>query len=103
MKLSVRERLLLLGVLPKEGGTLDTIRIRHNLRQTLSFSEDEHKTYEFKQDGDQLHWKNDEIEADIEIGPKAHAVVCAGLKEFLDKGKLSEDHLSLWDKFNTDE
>lgn len=46
-KLNVLERLLLLGLLP-ETGSLTTIRIVRELRETLSFKEDEHEVLIFQ-------------------------------------------------------
>ena len=100
MQLNTFDRLILLNILPGQGD-ITTIRIVHKLRQDLSFSEEEHAALEIQTGEDGLiRWK---AEADkpkeVEIGPKAHAIVEGVLRQLSEKGLLKEQHLSLYDRF----
>jgi hypothetical protein len=115
MELTVMERLILLGALPAEGN-LTTLRIVRQLREALSFSEEEHAALRFVNLNEQgkpaqpgepvarMVWDQKGIVAkEIELGAKAQALIVETL-EGLDKdGKLTADHLSLCDKFKIGE
>lgn len=99
MELSVFERLILLNVLPKEGD-LTTIRIVRKLRESLSFTEDEHAKLQFTQEGDRVIWLPGVVgDVPIEIGPKATELIRATLEGLDKQKKLTEEHLDLCDKF----
>jgi len=99
MKLNVLERLLLLGMLPKEGD-LTTIRIVRELREGLSFGEAENAALEFKQDGDQLRWKDGAVEdKEFEFGAKSMSFIGDALEKLVTDEKVTEQHLCLFDKF----
>ena len=98
-KLSVHERLLLLGILPQEGD-LTTIRLVRELREDLSFTEEEHTALEFQYQDNSIHWKDDVAkDKEIDIGPRAADVVRSALQELDKGGKLREVHLPLVDMF----
>jgi hypothetical protein len=99
MTLSVKERILLLGILPKEGN-IATLRIVGNLRSALSFSEEDHAKFGLRIEGDQIKWDPSvEQDAEIEIGPKAFVLIGDSLKSLEADSKLGLDFVSLWDKF----
>ena len=99
MKLDVRERLVLLSVLPPEGDFI-TLKVVRKLKENLSFSEDEIKLYKFVQTGANVTW-NDKIEQSkpIEIGTKAKEVIQEALRKLNDDKKLKDDHFSIYEKF----
>ena len=98
MKLSVGERLVLLSILPGEGDFL-TIKIIRQLRERLSFTEEEHKQYQFVQAEGRVSWQGGNDSKPIEIGDKANEVIVAALKK-LDEAKLLRDeHYTLYEKF----
>ncbi len=98
MELGVGDRIVLLSILPSAGDLL-TVRIVHDLKQALSFSEEEHESLQIKVEGDKITWGGDDEVKEIPIGPRAHVLVGDTLKE-LDKEKaITEDHLGLWEKF----
>uniref|UniRef100_A0A6M3K243 Uncharacterized protein n=1 Tax=viral metagenome TaxID=1070528 RepID=A0A6M3K243_9ZZZZ len=97
MKLSVRDRLILLRVLPKEGDYL-TLKIVRDLAGGLSFSEDEHKEYKFKETEGAITWSNDS-EKDVEFGDKAKELIATALKALSDQKKLSLEHFDLYERF----
>ena len=98
MLLSVGERLVLLSVLPVEGNFL-TLKLMRELKENLSFTEDEHKYYNFKQAEGKVEWDNDNQEKEIPIGEKATDIVVDALKKLDEQKKLHMEHYSLYEKF----
>jgi len=99
MKLNVLERLLLLGLLPAEGD-LTTIRIVRQLREELSFNEQEHAALQFTQNDKNLNWKDGVVDdKEFEFGAKAHGVIVDTLNKLQESKKVTEQHISLFDKF----
>lgn len=99
MKLDVRERLILLSVLPQEGNfvTLKTIR---DLQSALSFSEEEHKLYKFVQNEGMVTWDDKtEQSKEIELGEKATDIIVAALKKLDESKTLKQEHFSIYEKF----
>lgn len=94
------DRLILLNILPAEGD-ITAIRIVHQLRLDLSFSEAEHAALAFETGADGLvRWKTDaDVPKEIEIGPKAHAIIAATLEKLNEQKKLMEQHLALYERF----
>ena len=99
--LSVKNRLMLLGILPPEGD-LTTIRIVRELREGLSFSEGEHKDIQMVQEGQQVTWNPKAPEKALDIGPKAVEVIRKAIKKLDDEKRLTEDHLELVGLFEYD-
>lgn len=100
MKLSVMDRLLILNLdtLPKVGNIL-TMRIKQQLINDVGFKENEIKDFEIKQDGEQIKWKADAEEVEIEIGEEAKKL----LVDALDKSEnLNENYISLYDRLKGD-
>ena len=99
MELTVKERLILMNLLPKEGNFL-TLRLMRKLRETLSFDEEEHKILKFVQNGEQLSWDfAADVVKDVEVGEVMLDVITNGLKDKDKEGKLTEDHITLYEKF----
>ena len=101
MLLDAGERLVLLSLLPVEGD-LTAIRIVHELKQALSFTEEEHKSLNFRTDEEGFTTWDSGVNSvkDIPIGRKAHEQVQNALDGLNAEKKLTENHLSLWDKFS---
>jgi hypothetical protein len=100
MILSIVDRIVLLNILPKEGNHI-TLRIVSDLRSRLSFSEEELAKAEFIVSESGTKWKHD-IESEIEIGPKAFSLIFNSLESLNRQGKLTLEHLPLYDRFVTD-
>ena len=96
--MGVKERVVLLGVLPAEG-RLTTIRIVRELREALSFSEAEHKDLQMKQDGDRLTWTQNAPPRAIEIGAKGQEIIRAALGKLDADEQLTADHIVICDLF----
>ncbi len=99
MKLGVFERLILLNIMPHEGD-ITTLRIVRDLQGALSFSEAEHSALQFDQDGGRMQWK---AEADnpkeVPVGAKAQALIAETLEKLSADGKLTMEHLPLYERF----
>ena len=101
MKLTVFERITLLGVLPEHGNFV-TLKIIRQLREALSFTEQELASLELKQDGERVTWNPAAAEpggSEIIIGEKATDIIVEALKKLNDEGKLTEQHFTLYEKF----
>ena len=99
MILTVRERIILLSVLPAQGD-FTTLKIVRKLREDLSFNEEEHKALQFKTVEGGMQWiQQAEKDADINVGEKATDVVKETLKKLNDEKKLTMDHMGLYEKF----
>lgn len=106
MLLTVFERMLLLNILPREGD-FTTLKIVRKLRETLSFSESEHKLWQPKNDNDgHVLWKimDDDgnpipQEKEINVGEKATDIIVEVLKRLDKEKKLTDEHYSLYEKF----
>lgn len=101
--LSVRERLVLLGCMPPRGDIV-TLKIVRDLTEEMSFNEDEIKKLSLKTDPEtnMIHW-DDEAEKDVvkevEIGEKAMAIIVGQLRDLNNKGELTAQHISVYDRF----
>jgi hypothetical protein len=99
MKLGTFERLVLLNILPSEGD-FTTLKIVRKLRESLSFSEAEHKALQFKQEGEQIKWlTTGETEKEVIIGEKATDIIVETLKRLDKEKKLKNEHYGLYEKF----
>ena len=99
MELSVGERLVLLSVLPEESD-FTTLKVIRDLRMALSFSEEEHKQYQFVQEGTMVRWNNQtEQGKEIPIGEKAKDIIVLALSKLNEQKKLKMEHYSLYEKF----
>jgi len=99
MELTVKERLVLLNLLPNEGNFL-TLKLMRKLREALSFDEEELKRLNVVQNGDRVSWDiTVDIRKDIAVGDVMTDVIVKDLKGKDKDGKLTEDHITLYEKF----
>ena len=98
MDFTVEERLATLGLLPPEGNLL-TMKVVHELRQALAFSEEDHAILKFEQSDGQLRWNNGVGPKEVKVGPKASGVVYDELEKLDKDEKLNVSHLLLCEKF----
>jgi len=100
MKLNVMERLLTQNLLP-EKGSFTNLKLVRVARENLSFTEAENKALAFKQNGEQVTWKNDPAakDADIKVGEVVIEMVKKKLKELDEKEELTPDQMTLYEKF----
>lgn len=88
----------MLNLLPPEG-TLLTMKIVHELRQDLAFSEEELAALKFQQSNDRLQWENTVEPKEIEVGVKAMSTTYDLLEKLNKEEKITEAHLTLCEKF----
>lgn len=95
---TTRERLNVLGVLPKEGDFL-TLQIMRSLKEKLSLTEEENEAWQVKlltaADGSSYYQWNDEGKdavIQIELGKKARSIIVKALVD-LEAGKRLPDYL----------
>ena len=99
MKLNVLERLLTLNLLPAEG-SYTNLKLMRKAKENLSFTEDENKLLDFKQEGEQLRWADNVVpDKEIDIGEIVTQIIVKALKKLSDEEKLKAEHESLYEKF----
>jgi len=102
MELTVIERLLTINLLPTEGN-LTTIKLCRVAREALSFTEEEHKELNFRQEGtgDQTRtlWNPVEIVKDIKLGEVMTEKIKEALKKKNEDKTLTDEDVSLYEKF----
>jgi hypothetical protein len=103
MKLSIGERYILGELLPKEG-SFKTLKILRNLREALSYSEEDIKTYKMTEEPDTaggitLRWDVTVPDAEIEIGAQANAIIVESLAKLDAAGKITNREFGLYEKF----
>jgi len=100
--LTLKERILLLNILPREG-TLVTQKIVKNLRDRFGVSDEDWKTYGMEPIPEmpgQVRWDiTKDIGTDFELGDKSLEIIKESLQELDNQKKVTEDFLSLYDKF----
>ena len=105
MKLSVGERLVLLSILPPEGG-LRTMRVIHDLRMILALTDKEVKEWEITDqigpDGRPVgvKWNDEKVqEVDMDVEGVRTEIIVQALRKLDTDKKLSLQHLTLCEKF----
>ena len=105
MKLTIGERFAVLGLLPNKA-SITTIRIVRQLREALSFSEEEHERFKIKEtridDGKTLvtTWDPKVVEVkEVEFGGVATSIVVNALTRLEKEESITEALISVWDKF----
>ena len=103
MKLTVLERLLALGVMPKEGSYI-TLKVIRRGQEELSFTDEEIKKYKFVNKGEgertQTTWdSNVEQETDVKLGSKVKTLIGEELEKLDKDKKLTQEQFSLYTKF----
>jgi hypothetical protein len=104
MELDVLNRLLLLNLLMASPAEADISmhRIVRDLRNALSFSEQEHEEIALTRTDNGYTWKPDAAAKFVKIGPKATALIVGLLTKANDDKTLKAEYLPLVDKFLPD-
>lgn len=107
MKLTILDRLLLLGCLPPEG-SLVTMRVARELRTDLGFTAKEIKDWNIREDDGNISWGDPaatttttplDFTADIDVSGQKYSVIVDALKALDAKGLVRPQHLDLYDRF----
>ena len=101
-QLGVKDRLVLLAILPSESG-LASIRIINDMRLSLAPSEAEFNDLQMEQVDENLRWNQTAEEAigprAFEIGAKGQEIIRKALEKLDKDEKLVADHLGICDIF----
>ena len=102
MNLGVKERLLILGLLPDRGNIAD-LRILHELEMQLSFSPEEHQQLKIRQMGPGVTtWDTkvaEGMEKSFEFPDRAMEIIRDRLQSLSENNQLHKDHLAIWNLF----
>jgi bacterioferritin (cytochrome b1) len=99
VSLNIVERIIVLGILPIESNIVN-LKVIKKLKEDVGFSEEEVLKYDLKIENDQIKWNaafTNEVK-EIEIGIVGLELISNILKDLNTKNKLTEQHLSLFDK-----
>jgi hypothetical protein len=100
MKLTILDRIVMLGLLPVEGN-FRTMRIVRELQSNLSFSEEELAEHQIVQvNSGQVKWANESnsYEKDILVGAVALELIKQKLIKLNSEEALNKDHLELYEE-----
>lgn len=102
VSLSVLERILLINLLPAESDIL-TLKVVRKTKDLVGFTEDELKVLEFRNEEKNgqviTKWKFDAVEKkSFDIDSKVVEMIADGLKKLNEQKKITENHLSLYEK-----
>lgn len=99
MVLTVLERLLILGLLPGEGGIIE-MRLKKVIGEKIGLTSDEIVRYEVKEDGANVRWNNEvEQTSSIELNEAEVGMIRDSLVKLDREKKLNDGHITLYDKF----
>ena len=104
MRLSVQERFALLDLLPQQGDYM-TLKIVRQLREELSFSEEEHEALKFSPVAEgRVTWESSADPLKEFAFGRTQERVIKDVLEKVDKAKnLKMDHFSVYEKFFPEE
>jgi alpha-tubulin suppressor-like RCC1 family protein len=102
MELTIKERIIILGLLPRETN-FSTLKVVRDVENEIGFSETDLKTFEIVTEGDSIKW-NAALEAamspkDCKMGDRAYEIIKQAIKKLDDSNMLTKDHFSLYEKF----
>jgi hypothetical protein len=99
MKLNVKDRIILLRILPVEGD-FRTMKTIMDIRNKLLFSDTEVKDFGLVQENNIYRWDSaSETGIDVEISELANDVIVGSLRELDASGKLTAETVPLWEQF----
>lgn len=99
-QLSVKERLIVLSLLPKEG-SLQNMRLLRECKEELSFSKEEHEKLQFKQlpDGS-VQWNEaGEVSKEVEFCTPIEDIMVDVVTKLDEAGKITEELLPICELF----
>jgi hypothetical protein len=100
MKLGVKDRIALFGVLPQQGDFV-TMTVKHDLSDKLKITQTEIEEFGIKSGEGNLTWDaSKEKEIDFEFTELELKLVKDSLEEMNNKKSLNDDTFNLYKKFN---
>lgn len=101
MELTIDERLTLMLLLPNEG-KYNMLKLLRVLREELSFTDEEHKQLEIRNENNRVIWNLEKSKGyvkDIHVGEILSDIIRDKLQKLETEGKLMEVQMSLYEKF----
>ena len=99
VKLSVLERVTLLGILPSMENYA-TIKVVSDIHEKIGVDDKEAKAINFTVKGDRVEWDpKKEKEKEFEFGGFETKIIIGALEDLDKDKKLEPRHIGLWDKF----
>ena len=100
MNFTVKDRILLVGMLPPQGD-FKTIKLLHDLRIELAFSEKENEDFGIQSANGSVSWDGEAGKAvkEIEVGPTMFELIKGLIKDLDEAKQLTENHISLYEMF----
>ena len=91
MKLNIKDRLMMLELLPEKGALL-TMTNKRNILKKIDFSSEEIENYEIKQTENGINWKNEKESKDVDFNSEELKVLKDSVDE-LDRNNAITDHI----------
>ncbi len=99
MLLNVKQRLLLLNILPSESNYIELKVIREQ-QERLSFSNEELQRLKVKREGDMYNWdESQDVPVEIEINESARGILKVAFRLLDQQGQLKIEFLPLYEHF----
>ena len=99
VKLSILERVTLLGILPSMENYA-TIKVVSDIHEKIGVDDKEAKSIGFTVKGDRVEWDVSKAkEKEFEFGGFESKIIISALEELDKEKKLEPRHITLWDKF----
>ena len=100
MKLNVKERLLLLGILPQEGHISQMVDV-YELAKQLKLNDQEKGQISYVENGNYVKWDNDkDPNKDIELSSDQTKIIKEAIDELDKQGKVNIEIIPLIQKLN---
>jgi hypothetical protein len=98
MLLTVKDRLLLLGLFPQQGSIVN-LRVIREARNELEFRPEEVEALELIEQAGNVRWNRDKDAAvDIQLSGPALGIAREAIRKLESEAKLTFDHIPLWEK-----
>jgi hypothetical protein len=99
MKLSIKQRLILINLLPKKGDFV-LLTVKQDLYDKIKISQEDIKLAEIKSTEKGLSWNTEkDFEIEIEISELEHEMVKTILKKLDEEKELTDDTVDLYKLF----
>jgi len=101
MEFTIQERVILDAVFPKVQGQIETVRDAAWFKKDIALSLQEKLEANFRVENDSQVWDK-ELSKEIEVTDSVKDIIIAVLQMMDTKKMITEECLSLWDKFISD-
>lgn len=100
MKLNVKERLLIIGILPQEGSLSEMVDV-YDLVRELKLSSEEKAEISYVESGNYIKWDNEkDKDKDINISEDQLSIIKKEIDSLDKKGKISLELIPIIQKIN---